>query len=110
MVLDAVADKTVPIVPDVTGQPAAGSRVEEVSVEPRLARLLGPARTLARLVQIKTDPVSVEGRDAPFSIATTLSSQAPGVRVREGQLVTVRVRIRAVPEPTPSPTVHPRRK
>lgn len=111
VVLDAVAEKTVPIVPDVAGQPAPGSRVEEVSVEPRQARLLGPARTLARLVQIKTDPVSVEGRDAPFSVATTLSSQAPGVRVREGQLVTVRIRIRAVPAPAPSPTAtHPRRK
>ena len=110
VVLDAVADKTVPIVPELTGQPAAGSRVEEVSVEPRQARLLGPAKTLARMVQIKTEPVSVEGRDAPFSVSTTLSSQAPGVRVREGQLVTVRVRIRAAPEPTPTPTARPRRK
>jgi YbbR domain-containing protein len=110
VVLDAVADKTVPIVPDVTGQPAAGSRVEEVSVEPRQARLLGPARTLDRMVHIKTDPVSVEGRDAPFSVATTLSPPAAGVRVREGQLVTVRVRIRAAPVPIPSPTARPRRK
>ena len=110
VVLDAVADKTVPIVPDVTGQPAAGSRVEEVSVEPRQARLLGPARTLDHMVHIKTEPVSVEGRDAPFSVATTLSPPAAGVRVREGQLVTVRVRIRAAPVPIPSPTARPRRK
>ncbi len=110
VVLDAIAQKTVPILADVTGQPAAGARLEEVSVEPRHARLLGPAKTLARLVQIKTDPVSIEGRDAPFSVSTTLSSQAPGVRVPDGQPVTVRVRIRAVPVPTPTPTVRPRRK
>jgi YbbR domain-containing protein len=111
VVLDAVADKTVPIVPDVTGQPAEGTRVEEVSVDPRQARLLGPAKTLARMVQIKTEPVSVEGRDGPFSVSTTLSPQAPGVRVREGQLVTVRVRIRAVPQQvTPTPPARPRRK
>jgi YbbR domain-containing protein len=103
LVLDAVADKTLPIVADVTGQPAAGARVEEVSVEPRQARVLGPSRTLSRMAQIRTEPVSVEGRDASFSASTTLASQAPGVRVREGQLVTVRVRIRPAPEPTPTP-------
>ncbi len=103
VVLDAVADKTVPIVAEITGQPAAGSRVEDVSVEPRQARLLGPAKTLARMAQIRTEPVSIEGRDAPFSVSTTLSAQAPGVRVREGQIVAVRVRIGATPEPTPTP-------
>ncbi len=110
VILDAVAEKTVPIIPEVTGQPAEGSRVEEVSVEPRQARLLGPAKTLSRMLQIKTEPVSVEGRDAPFSASTTLSSQAPGVRVREGQLVTVRIRIRAAPETTPTPAAHSKRK
>ncbi len=110
MILDAVAEKTVPIVPEIAGHPAEGSRIEEVSVEPRQARLLGPAKTLARTLQIKTEPVSVEGRDAPFSVSTTLSLQSPGVRVREGQLVTVRVRIRAAPEPTPTPAARPRRK
>jgi len=103
VVLDAIADKALPIVADVTGQPAAGSHIEEVSVEPRQARLLGPAKTLARMAQIKTEPVSVDGRDAPFSVSTTLSAQAPGVRVREGQVVAVRVRIGAAPEPTPTP-------
>jgi hypothetical protein len=103
LVLDAVAERTLPIVAELTGAPAAGSRVEEVSVEPRLARIQGPARTLARLSQIRTEPVSVEGRDAPFFVSATLSPQVPGIRIREGQIVTVRVRIQPAPEPTATP-------
>jgi YbbR domain-containing protein len=104
--LDAVADKVLPIVPEVTGSPAPGSHVEEIAAEPRSGRVMGPANTLARLTALRTEPVSVEGRDASFSAATTVASQPAGVRVREGQLVTVRVRIR--PSPTPAPTPRPR--
>ena len=41
IVLDTLADKTLPVVADITGEPAEGSRVEEVSVEPRQARIVG---------------------------------------------------------------------
>ena len=105
IVLDTLADKTLPVVADITGEPAEGSRVEEVSVEPRQARIVGPEKTLARMTQIKTDPVSVDGRDASFSVSATIAPQAPGVRVREGQIVTVRVRIGAVPALTPTPKI-----
>jgi YbbR domain-containing protein len=104
--LDAVADKVLPIVPEVTGSPAPGSHVEEIAADPRSGRVFGPAQTLARLTALRTEPVSVEGRDASFSAATTVASQPAGVRVREGQLVTVRVRIR--PSPTPEPTPAPK--
>ena len=106
IMLDALADKTLPIAADIVGEPAAGSRVEDVSVEPRQARIVGPEKTLARLAQIRTEPVSLEGRDATFSVSATLAPQAPGVRVREGQIVTVRVHIGPVPAAlTPTPRV-----
>ncbi len=105
LVLDAVAEKTLPIVAELAGEPAAGAYLDEVAVDPRTARILGPAKTLARLVNLPTQPVSIEGRDAPFTETTTLALPAAGVRVREGQLVTVRVRIR--PAPTPEPTARP---
>ncbi len=104
--LDALADKVLPIVPEVAGTPANGSEIEDVVAEPRSGRILGPARTLARLTSLRTEPVSVDGREATFSASTTVAAQPAGVRVREGQLVTVRVRIR--PSPTPEPTAKPR--
>jgi YbbR domain-containing protein len=103
VLLDAVEEKTLPIVADLVGTPPPGSRVEEVSVEPRQARVVGPAKTLARMAQIRTDPVSIDGRDASFQVSATLASQAAGVRVREAQIVTVRVRIGQTLLPTPTP-------
>ncbi len=104
VVLDAVADQTLPIVADVVGTPAFGYRLEDVSVEPRQARVVGPAKTLARMSQIRTEPVSVEDQNASFQISATLATQAAGVRVREGQIVTVRLRIGQAPAlPTPTP-------
>jgi YbbR domain-containing protein len=103
LMLDAVAEKPLPIVADVVGTPAPGSRIEEVSHEPRMARVSGPAKTLERMTQIRTEPVSVEARDASFQVSATLAPQGAGVRVREGQIVTVRVRIGEEPLPTPTP-------
>lgn len=108
LVLDGVEEKTLPILADITGQPAPGTQVEGAAVEPRNVRIVGPARTLAKTTQIRTEPISVDGRDASFTVSTTVSPQAPGIRVRQGQIVTVRVRIRTAP--TPAPTVRPRRK
>src|SRR3984893_3639999 len=61
--LDAVADKTHPIVPDIAGGPSDGSHIEEVAVEPRNGRVQRPSRTLARMTSLRTEPVSVDGRD-----------------------------------------------
>jgi YbbR domain-containing protein len=104
--LDAVADKVLPIVPEVTGTPANGSQIEEIVAEPRNGRVQGPARTLARLTSLRTEPIPVDGHESTFSASATVAAQPAGVRVREGQLVTVRVRIR--PSPTPAPTAKPR--
>ncbi len=107
LVLDIVAEKLLPVAPDITGQPAPGARVEEVVVEPRVGRIVGPAKALARLTSLRTEPIPVEGRDAPFSETTTLAPQGPGVRVQAGQAVTVHVRILSAP--TPVPTVRPKK-
>jgi len=106
--LDQVDEKIVPIVPDLLGQPAPGAKVEDAAVDPRMARIQGPSKTLSRLSSVRTEPVSVEGRDAPFSAPSIVAAQAPGVRIREGQIVTVRVRVQRLP--TPTPTVRPKRR
>jgi len=98
----------VPVLADLTGRPAAGWILEDVTAEPRSARIVGPASTLAKTDGVRTEPVSIEGREGSFAVPTTLAAQAPGVRVRESQIVTVRVRMRALP--TPTPTVKPPRR
>ncbi|MGH9364699.1 MAG: CdaR family protein [Thermoanaerobaculia bacterium] len=103
MVLDATAEKTVPVAVRVAGEPAAGYAIEELQAEPRLARVFGPASALARMRTVATEPVSVAERDATFSRPANVLTDAPGVRVREGQVVTVTVRIRPIARPTPAP-------
>ncbi|HTR02812.1 MAG TPA: CdaR family protein [Thermoanaerobaculia bacterium] len=104
LVLDAVSERILPISASLSGEPMAGAAVEEVTVEPKNARIVGPEKTLARLSSLPTQPVSIEGRDASFTETTTLALPAPGVRVREGQLVGVHVKIRPAPAPEPTPT------
>ena len=74
-------------------------------VEPPVARLLGPDSSLSRMTSVETDPVSLADRAADFSVPATVLADAPGVRVREGQVVTVTVRLRpaAPAQPTPGP-------
>jgi YbbR domain-containing protein len=102
--LDTTAEKSLPIVARVTGKPAEGYEVSEVVVEPRVARLLGPASAVAPMTSVETDPISLANRSATFSVPATVIADAPGVRVREGQVVTVTVGVRPVPGPEPTPT------
>jgi YbbR domain-containing protein len=112
IVLDATAQKTLPIVPNVTGKPAPGYEVADVVVEPRVAYVYGPASALERLANVTTDPISIDQRAASFSVPATVLADAPGIRIRQGQIVTVTVHLRSVPElqATPAMTGRPKRK
>jgi YbbR domain-containing protein len=105
VVLDATMEKTLPIFANVTGQPAPGYEASEVVVEPRTARLSGPGASLAGMSRVQTDAISIADRSATFSVPATVLADAPGVRIREGQVVTVTVRIHAIgaPDLTPAP-------
>lgn len=103
MVLDATAEKTLPVTVRVAGEPAAGYAVEDLQAEPHLARVVGPASALARMRTVSTEPVSLTEHDATFSRPANVLVDAPGVRVREGQLVTVIVRIAPIARPTQTP-------
>lgn len=102
--LDTIAEKTLPIVPRVTGKPAEGFEVVDVAVEPRAARLNGPSSALSAMKSVETDPILLANRAATFSEPATVIADAPGVRVREGQVATVTVSIRPVPAPETTPT------
>ncbi len=112
IVLDAVSEKVIPIAPNVTGTPAAGFAVGDVTVEPRSARIAGPSAVLAKMMSVSTDPISISERTTTFSVPATVVADAPGVRVREGQIVTVTVHLHPTggvePLATPSPRARKR--
>ena len=108
--LDVVEERAVPVDPAIVGEPAPGNRVTEVRATPATARVSGPAGTLARVSSLSTVPVSVAGRSASFSVPAEVTLSGPGLRLKQGQVVTVFVRVEAIP-PTPgAPTPTPSRK
>jgi YbbR domain-containing protein len=111
VLLDATAEKTLPVLANVTGKPATGWEVADIASEPRTATVYGPASALAKMTSVTTDPISIEQRTGNLSVAATVLADAPGVRVRQGQIVTVVVRLRAASElQMPTPTAPPRGK
>jgi YbbR domain-containing protein len=107
VLLDGIEEKALPVVPTLTGQPAAGERVVEVQVVPRTVRVVGPQSVLVPMDSVATDPISLVGRATSFSTPATVVAAVPGVRVRVGQIVTVIVRLGPVPTALPAPTPTP---
>jgi hypothetical protein len=103
VVLDRIGERFLPIVPALSGSPAPGAQVVDVTVDPRIARVVGPATVLERMTSVGTEPISLAGRAATFSASTPVLPNLPGVRVREGQVANVTIRIGPVPGRTPTP-------
>lgn len=101
--LDRVGEKLLPIVPALSGDVAAGSQVVDVTADPRIARVMGPATVLEKMTGVGTEPISLANRAATFSATTTVYPGVPGVRVREGQVVDVTIRIGPIATRTPGP-------
>jgi YbbR domain-containing protein len=106
--LDTLEEKQVPVAPALTGEPAPGTRVAEVRADPAEVRIAGPAGALAKMSSVATVPISVSGRASSFATPAAVLAAGPGLRVRQGQTVTVSVRIED--EPTPSLTATPVRR
>jgi hypothetical protein len=107
VVLDRIGERLLPIVPALTGDTAPGVQVVDVIVEPRIARVVGPATSLEKMTGVSTEPVSLADRSATFSATTTALPNVPGVRVREGQVVHVTVRMGPAPTLTATPGGQP---
>lgn len=84
-IVSAVATKNVPVVPQVTGVPAAGFTVKNTSADPLTVQLSGSAETLGPVTSIKTEPVDVQG--AKKNITKEVGLALPeGVSAQPGQV------------------------
>lgn len=57
-----LANRTLPVVPVLSGQPAFGYRISAITVEPLVVTVSGEAATVARLDSAPTLPINVDGR------------------------------------------------
>lgn len=65
--LDRTLEKSVEIIPRVSGSPAEGFELYDISLSPQRVVVVGPASRVRGLDQITTQPVSAEGLREPYS-------------------------------------------
>jgi len=92
-VYENLQNKTVPVNPIVTGTPAAGFRVDRITVDPLVVSLKGDQDQLAGLRTADTAPVSVSGatREVTSEVEYSLPTGVSVIGARTTALVTVRI-------------------
>ena len=103
--LERTERKTIPVRPRVTGRPAAGFEVAEVTSDPPEVRIAGPSSRVQEIESAFTEPVSVEGASASTTEAVGVGLEDPLLRLEGGSRVRVSVSVTgaAPPERAPGP-------
>jgi YbbR domain-containing protein len=92
--LERTLRKDVFVVPTVTGEPADGYEVGEVSVDPSKVQVEGPESRVITLDSIPTLPIRIDHRQTPAGQMVELDVPDPQVRLLRVSPVAVRVEIR----------------
>jgi YbbR domain-containing protein len=95
--LDRMGEKLVPVTVALTGTPAAGAKVEAVTVEPREVVVTGAEGELKDVSEVATEPVSVEGVKESFSLVAPINYRGRFTSLKETKTADVRVTITAPP-------------
>jgi YbbR domain-containing protein len=92
--LDAEVTKRLPVVPQIAGEPAAGSVVEEPLVFPNLVLVSGPESVVRRTENLETIPISLDGHALTFEVEVPVLPPDPLVQIVQPTRVTVRIPMR----------------
>ena len=90
--------KTVPVRPRLTGRPAPGFEVAEVSALPTEVRLAGPKSRVQEVESAFTEPVSVEGARAAVTDHVNIGLEDALLRVMGSSRVQVTAQVREATE------------
>jgi YbbR domain-containing protein len=90
--------KTVPVRPRLTGRPAAGFEVAEVTAQPTEVRLSGPKSRVQEVESAFTEPVSVEGARGPVADQVNIGLEDALLRVQGSSRVQVTAQVREATE------------
>jgi YbbR domain-containing protein len=97
MLFEVSESKTVPVMPEVEGQPASGFTIDKITSEPAMVVVVGPSSALKTLSQATTEAVSVTGAKKTVIESVTVGVTDPSVRLREPQIARVTVAIVRAP-------------
>lgn len=94
LVLEAVDERRLEVIPKFRGDPAKGYSVGEVRVTPKEVRVVGPQGDLKRLSHAFTQPIDIKGRDRDFQERAPIEPFGRRIRIVEGETVRVEVAIK----------------
>ena len=86
--------KTVPVVPEVEGDPAPGFEIATRSADPATVEVIGPQSAVADMKSALTEPVSVAGASTTVVQSVSVGVSDPSVRLKNTNPVQVTVNIR----------------
>lgn len=92
--LEREVSQRLPVIPQIVGEPPAGSVVEEAEVFPNLVLVSGPESLLAKIESLKTQPISLEGHAISFQEEVPVVSPDPLVQIVQPPRVLVNIPIR----------------
>jgi hypothetical protein len=96
--LERTQRKAIPVRPRVTGRPAAGFELAEVTSDPAEVRVAGPRSRVQDIESAFTEPVSVEGASNTLRESVNVGLEDPLLRLEEGSQVRVTALVREVRE------------
>jgi YbbR domain-containing protein len=89
--LDLEVSRSLPVVPRIVGEPAAGAVPGQVRSLPATAVVRGPRTLIAHLDSLATSPVSLDGHAFSFEQTVSVLPPDPLVRIVQPAAVTVQV-------------------
>jgi YbbR domain-containing protein len=97
LTFETSAIRTVPVVPDLDGEPASGYVVGRVMTTPATVEIVGPSSAVQLITEATTEPVDITGATGPVRDTVTIGLPDSVARLRNPQsgLVTVDI----TPEP-----------
>jgi YbbR domain-containing protein len=89
--LDREVTQRLPVVPQIVGEPAAGSTIQEPEVFPNQVLASGPESLLAKTESLTTRPVDLTGHALTFEETVQVVTPDPLIQVVQPSKVSVRV-------------------
>ena len=94
MTFEPSATKSVPVMPEIEGEPAAGFEIATRAAEPATVDVVGPQSAVAAMTTAITEPVSVAGASGPVVEMVSVGVSDPTVRLKSAEPVRVTVTVR----------------
>ncbi len=91
------ATRTIPVVPAIDGEPAAGYVMGRVTASPASVEVIGPESVIRQLKYATTEPVSVRGAMGRVRDTVTIGVPESSVRLRVAQNAVVVVEVKPAP-------------